>query len=39
LIEELAESPDETRSTLDSLDSWALRVQAGQDGVDATLAR
>jgi RNA polymerase sigma-70 factor (ECF subfamily) len=39
LIEELAESPDETRSTLDSLDSWALRVQAGRDGVDATLAR
>jgi RNA polymerase sigma-70 factor (ECF subfamily) len=39
LIEELAESPDELRSTMDSLEGWAARVQAGQCRVDAAAAR
>jgi RNA polymerase sigma factor (sigma-70 family) len=39
LIEEQAESPDEIRSTLDSLDSWALRVQVGQGNGDAAVPR
>src|SRR4051812_20979229 len=38
LIEELAESPDELRSTMDSLEGWAARVQAGQCRVDAAAA-
>jgi RNA polymerase sigma-70 factor, ECF subfamily len=39
LIEELAESPQELRSTLDSLEDWAARVRAGQCRIDDTAAR
>ncbi|HEX3766102.1 MAG TPA: RNA polymerase sigma factor [Kofleriaceae bacterium] len=39
LIEELAGSPHELRSTLDSLEGWAARVQAGQGRADAVAAR
>jgi RNA polymerase sigma-70 factor (ECF subfamily) len=39
LIEELAESPQELRSTLDSLEGWAARVQAGEGRVEAAAAR
>lgn len=39
LIEDLAQSPDEIRSTLDSLESWAVRMQAGQGRVAAAAAR
>lgn len=35
LLEELADSPEELRSTLDSLDGWAARVRAGEGRVDA----
>jgi RNA polymerase sigma factor (sigma-70 family) len=39
LIEDLAASPHELRSTLDSLDGWAARVQSDQGRVDAAAAR